>query len=416
MKKNNETLDLKTKSLFILSFLIVFSLLFFIAFATFNLGKNENYEYKEKIVENEIIKVVSEESQIITVAEEATRAVVSIVATAEVPRIQSPSFDPFFGLPGPFRDYFEYEEPRLEDYEHETERIQVGAGTGFIVSKDGYIITNRHVVEDLEARYTVFLNISENQEKGVEAEVLALDPSHDLAVLKIDKTDLPYLEFGDSDNLKLGQTAITIGYALGEFDNTISKGIISGLSRSIYASSGYGRRGQRLYNLIQTDAAINFGNSGGPMLNIEGKVIGVNVAMARAENIGFAVASNEAKRAFTEVKETGEIAEQKIAYLGIRYLNINENIAVSNNLNYDYGALIIRGERVEDLAVVPGSPADKAGLLENDIILEFDGIKITERQPLYEIIRRYEPFDEVDLKVSQKGEEKIITVILGENW
>lgn len=415
MKKNNETLDLKTKSFFILAFLIVFSLLFFIAFATFNLGKNEKYEYKEKIVENEIIKVVSEESQIISVAEEATKAVVSIVATAEVPKMQSPSFDPFFGFPSPFRHFFEYEEPRIEDYERNTERVQVGAGTGFIVSADGYIITNRHVVEDLEARYTVFLNISENQEKEVEAEVLALDPSHDLAVLKIDKTDLPYLEFGDSDNLKLGQTAITIGYALGEFDNTVSKGIISGLSRSIYASSGYGRRGQRLYNLIQTDAAINFGNSGGPMLNIEGKVIGVNVAMARAENIGFAVASNEAKRAFTEVKETGEIAEQKIAYLGIRYLNINENIAVSNNLEYDYGALIIRGERVEDLAVVPGSPADKAGLLENDIILEFDGIKITERQPLYEIIRRYEPFDEVDLKVSQKGEEKIITVILGEN-
>jgi serine protease Do len=399
MENNNKKNFSLLYLLFVLLITVIISVsLTLIIFLNLNLEK----QVKEKVIENEVVQVVSEDSQVIEVAKNASQAVVSIVATAEVPIYENYMFgDPFF------QQFFEFEEPQ-----EERERVQVGAGTGFIVSADGYIITNRHVVDDTQAEYTVFLNNQESQGEKVLAQVIALDPNYDLAILKIEKENLPYLEFGNSDDLQVGQTAITIGYALGEFENTLSKGIISGLSRSIIAGSA-GRRSQRLYDLIQTDAAINFGNSGGPMLNILGQVVGVNVAMAQAENIGFAIPGNVALAAFEEVKETGEISKQASAFLGVRYLTINANLQERNRLPYDYGALIIRGETREDLAVLPGSPADKAGLKENDIILELNGEKITERRPLFEIIREYSPDDEVVLKVFEKGEEKEIEVILG---
>ncbi len=406
-KQKQLTKNLKNQLLFSLSALLIIGTLLYVAWATIELSSSKKYEGSQVAKEVEVIRVVSEESQVIEVANMASPAVVSIVATAEVPIFERRFHDPFEH----FFPFFEEEERP----EPETERIQVGAGTGFLVSSDGYIVTNRHVVEDTNAQYTVFLNDEKHYGERAIAEVLALDPSNDLAILKIDKDDLPYLEFADSENIQIGQTAITIGYALGEFDNTVSKGVVSGLSRSIVASRGLGYRGERLYNLIQTDAAINLGNSGGPMLNILGKVIGVNVAMARAENIGFAVPGNEAKKAFLEVKETGTISEQEIAFLGIRYVTVNSQIQEANRLPYDYGALVIRGQRPEELAVMPGSPADKAGILENDIILEFDGIKISDRQPLYEVIRNYKPEHEVLIKLFSKGEEREISVILGSN-
>ncbi len=405
MAKNNQAkIPFKYLLLFSFSALLIICCLLYIAWETKQIGQENLAEPIKSGKETEIIRIVSEESKVIEVAAMASPAVVSIVATAEVPIMEHYWHDPF--------SYF-FE---LEDQpEPETERVRVGAGTGFIVSSDGYIITNRHVVEDLKAEYTVFLNDPEQPGKQAVAEVLALDPNNDLAVLKIEQTDLPYLQFGDSANLQIGQTAITIGYALGEFDNTVSKGVVSGLARSIVASRGLGYRGERLYDLIQTDAAINLGNSGGPMLNIKGEVIGVNVAMAQAENIGFAVPGNEAQRAFIEVKQTGTITEQEIAFLGIRYLTINQRLQEANNLPYDYGALVVRGEQPAELAVTPGSPADQAGISVDDIILEFAGQKITDRQPLYQLIRRYQPGDEVSIKLYSQGEEKEIQVILGAN-
>ncbi len=407
MDKNKKiTTSLKFQWTFILCSLLIIASLLYVGWSTLQLAQKEPSTTLEDLKEREVIKLVSEESQIIEVVESASPAVVSIVAMAEVPIFSQQFMDPF-------ERFFPFE--KHQEQEPETEKKQVGAGTGFLVSSDGYIITNRHVVEDQNAQYIVFLNDKDHKEERAVAEVLALDPNNDLAILKIEKDNLPYLEFADSDNLRIGQTAITIGYALGEFDNTVSKGVVSGLSRSIVASHGYGFSAERLYNLIQTDAAINFGNSGGPMLNIEGKVIGVNVAMARAENIGFAIPGNEARSAFEEVKETGEISEQEIAFLGIRYITVNAQIQEANRLSYDYGALVIRGQRPEELAVMPGSPADKVGILENDIILEFDNQKITDRNPLYQLIRNYEPGDEVILKVYSKGEEKELMVTLGSN-
>ena len=351
------------------------------------------------------VKVVNEQSQVIEVVKKASPAVVSIVASAEVPTFETYIDNPMGGL-------FGFGIPQRR--QNGTEEVRVGAGTGFVVSSDGYIVTNGHVVANKDAKYIVYLNDEDSRGEKIEAVVLARDPNTDLAILKIDRDNLSFLEFSDSENLEVGQTAITIGYALGEFDNTVSKGVVSGLARSITAGGGFGARAEHLKNLIQTDAAINPGNSGGPMLDIDGTVIGVNVAMASAENIGFAIPGNEAKRAFDEVKENGVIAKKKEVFLGVRYTLIDKQVQNKNNLPVDHGALIVRGETISDLAVVPGSSADKAGLVENDIILEIDGVEVSTRSPLAELISKYEIGDAVELKIYHKGEEKNIEVKLEE--
>ncbi len=255
--------------------------------------------------------------------------------------------------------------------------------------------------------YTVLMN----DESKHEAKVLARDPINDIAILKIEGQDFPTVELGDSSTLKVGQTVIAIGNALGEFRNTVSTGVISGLSRSITAG-GAGIGSEQLIGVIQTDASINPGNSGGPLLNLAGQVIGINTAMASgAENIGFAIPINAVKNTIESVRQYGRIVRP---WLGVRYVMVNKTIAEENKLSVDYGALIVRGEKVTDLAVIPGSPADKAGLEENDIILEVNGQKIDQDHPLAMIISRYQPGDEITLKVLHKGEEKEVKVKLEE--
>jgi serine protease Do len=289
-----------------------------------------------------------------------------------------------------------------------TEKQDVSAGTGFIVSSDGYIVTNNHVVSGEGVEYTVFLNSGEKYT----AQILATDTYTDLAVLKIDAVDLPTLELGDSDNLKPGQTVIAIGYALGEFKNTVSRGVISGLGRSIEAGDETGYSTEQLENIIQTDAAINSGNSGGPLLNIDGQIIGINVAMAgNSENIGFAIPINDAKNAIETVKNGGKIVH---AYLGVRYIPVTAALKEKNQLSVDYGVLVSRGQDATELAVIPGSPADKAGLEENDIILEFDGQRIDEDHDLKTYIQKKSPGDKISLKILHDGEEKTVEVILEE--
>jgi len=354
------------------------------------------------------IKIVNEQSQVIEVVKKASPAVVSIVASAEIPTFEN-YFDVPLGIPEEFGQFFGAPQRR----QNGTQEQQIGAGTGFLVSSDGYIVTNKHVVSQEDADYTVYLNNEENRGEKIKVWVMARDPENDLAILKIDKKDLPFLTFSDSSQLQVGQTAITIGYALGEFENTVSKGIISGLSRSITTRGGFSSPSEKLKNLIQSDAAINPGNSGGPMLDIEGNVIGINVAMASAENIGFALPGNEAMEVFREVKETGVIKEKENAYLGVRYLLLNKSLKKNNDLPYDFGALILRGEKLSDLAVIPGSPADKAGLIENDIILEINNEKITERNTLGDMVDKYKPGDEVTLKIYHKDQVKEVKIILG---
>lgn len=351
------------------------------------------------------------DNQIVNVVKKSSPAVVSIIASAEVPVYeqyyqQSPfSNDPFFQ--DFFGDSFGFQVPEYR--QKGTEMQRVGAGTGFIVSNDGYIITNKHVVSKENAEYTVILNDEKYRGEKIVAKVLARDPVKDIAILKIEKNHLPYLETGDSDKLAVGQTVIAIGYALGEFDNTVSKGVVSGLSRSITASAGYGQS-ENLEGIIQTDAAVNPGNSGGPLLDITGKIIGVNVAVAQgSENIGFALPINDVKRVYEIVKEKGVI---EYPFLGVRYLLINEEVKKQNNLQYDYGALVIRGETPADLSVIPGSAADKAGIVENDIILEVNNARVNTDNQLSRLILKYRVGQEITLKISHKGQEKTVKVTL----
>lgn len=353
---------------------------------------------------------VTEESAITQAVEKVSPAVVSIIVTKDLPIIER-----YYTRPRGGSDFFEYffgegfgeffQEPQYR--QRGTEEREVGGGTGFLINSEGYIVTNKHVVIDEEANYTVLMN----DESTREAEVLARDPINDIAILKIEGNNFPHLELGDSDTLKVGQTVIAIGNALGEFRNTVSTGVISGLSRSIVAG-GTGIGTEQLTGVIQTDASINPGNSGGPLLNIAGQVIGINTAIVRsAQNIGFTIPVNEIRSVYESVKEFGRIVRP---FLGVRYIMINEMVVEANQLEIDHGALLVRGETDLDLAVLPGSPADIVGLTENDIILEINGKRIDSSNPLNKAIAQLKPGDEVKLKIYRDGEEKEVSVKLDE--
>lgn len=333
------------------------------------------------------------------VVKEASPAVVSIIVSKYVPIIERYYYNPF-GEDSPF-------EVKVPGYRQKGEELkEVGGGTGFIVSSDGFIVTNKHVVLDEEAEYTVLTNDGQKYPTLV----LARDPLQDIAILKINTTGLPTVKLGNSDILEIGQTVIAIGNALGEFRNTVSAGVISGLLRTITATGG--GITEQLEEVIQTDAAINKGNSGGPLLNLYGEVIGVNTAMAvEAENIGFAIPINKVKKDITDIKISGRII---YPFLGIRYVLINKALAKENNLPVDYGALIIRGDSSNKPAIIPNSAADEAGLQENDIILELNGIKISQENTLAKLILKHRPGDGITLKILREEKEIIIGIILGE--
>lgn len=355
---------------------------------------------KEKIITTE------EESATIKSVEKVSPAVVSIAITKDLSKIYNLSGPNIF----PFDDFFEFGAPfgftLPREQVPEGER-QVGGGTGFIIDSDGLILTNRHVVSDEEASYTVITSDGESYE----AEVLAKDTVLDIAVVKIDAQDLPAVTLGDSDVLQIGQTVIAIGNTLSEYQNTVTKGVVSGVGRTVKAGDGRGLS-EIIEEAIQTDAAINPGNSGGPLINLQGEVIGINTAISGAgQLIGFAIPINSAKKQIISIKEHGKIIRP---FLGVRYILLNEQIAKANNLEIDYGALIIRGRSESDLAIIPGSPADKAGLRENDIILKVNGQRIEQERNLAKEISRYQPEEEIELKVWSKGEEKTIKVKLEE--
>ncbi len=341
----------------------------------------------------------SQEESTIKVVNEASPAVVSIIVTKDLPVIEQYYVNPFPDSP------FEFLIPQYR--QNGTQKQEVGGGTGFIVSEDGMILTNNHVVSDTEAEYTVLTNDGQKYP----AEVLARDSIRDLAVIKIKdpQKTFPTLTLGDSDNLQIGQTIIAIGNALGEFRNTVSVGVISGLGRTVTASGGDTVETQE--DVIQTDAAINPGNSGGPLLNLKGEVIGVNFAMAQtAENIGFAIPISKAKKDLEQVKTIGKIS---YPFLGVRYVILNDTIQTENKLPVNYGAWIQKGSQGE-AAVTADSPAQKAGLKEGDIILEFNGAKITTDNSLSKIIMKYNPGDKVSLKILRGSQEMTVEAVLTE--
>ncbi|HOZ56253.1 MAG: putative serine protease HhoB precursor [Parcubacteria group bacterium ADurb.Bin316] len=267
-----------------------------------------------------------------------------------------------------------------------------GNGTGFIISADGYILTNKHVIEvgSSNASYKIILNSG----KQYYAQLIGKDPLNDLAVLKIFDKNLPYVELGDSDKLEMGYTVIAIGNILGQFSNSATKGIVSGLERSLTANNSSGNA-EILNNVIQTDAQINPGNSGGPLVDLNGKVVGINVATeSSGASIGFAIPINDAKPVINSIKNIGRIVRVR---LGVRYVMITPAIAIENKLNSQSGAWIT-SVGAEEPAVVAGSPAATAGLQENDIIIEVNGIKIDGKNTLLAVVQKYKPGDKITIK------------------
>lgn len=340
-------------------------------------------------------------SPFIELAKKICPAVITIVVSKDLPKIEGFYFLPFGGE--------NFLMPRVS--EKGKEKTKIGGGSGFIISHDGYILTSNHVVEDKEADYTVLLEPDE----AYKTKVLSRNPINDIAILKIeskDKKEFPCLILGNSDNVELGEEVLAVGNALGEFHDTLSAGIVSGLSRYITAFGGITPNIESLRGLIQTDAAINPGNSGGPLINIEGEVIGINTAMiAGAQNLGFAIPINYAKKDFEEVKKYGKL---KRPFLGVKYILLNKEIAEKNKLPVDYGALVIR-ETLGEPPVLKNSAAEIAGLKEFDIILECEGEKITEKNSLSSILQQFEVDQTIILKVLREGKVIELKAKLQEN-
>jgi serine protease Do len=285
--------------------------------------------------------------------------------------------------------------------------VQTGGGSGFIVAANGLILTNKHVVSEKKAEYTVILSDG----RSFPATILSRDPINDVAILKIDAKGLPCVRLGDATQLQLGQSLIAIGNALGIFRNTVSVGIVSGLSRSITAQSEPDAPPQEMRGLIQTDAAINPGNSGGPIVDSDGLVVGVNAAIVSgAQSIGFAIPVNAARRDIDDIKKYGRIRRP---LLGLRYTMIDKEFQKKMSLGVDYGALVMR-ETQHDDAVIIDSPAEKAGILENDVVLTFNGKKLDREHPIVDFLEESNVGDVVELSILRDGKEFLAKAVLEE--
>jgi len=324
-------------------------------------------------------------SPIVSVAKKVCPAVITIVVSKDVSRIEG-----YYLVPLGDQQTMV---PKINDSK---EKTKVGGGSGFVITPDGYILTCSHVVDDTDASYTAIID----PEHKYECQVLAKDPLIDVAILKIDAQGLEYLEMGNSAKIQLGEDVLAIGNPMGEFDDTLSAGIVSGLSRKITAYGGSKMQETSLRGLIQTDAAINPGNSGGPLVNMDSEAIGINTAMVMgAQNLGFAIPINYAKKMLEEVHKYGKL---KRPFMGIRYVILNPEISQANRLPVDYGALIVR-ETFGEPAVIKNSAADLAGLKEYDIILEFDGQKVTRERLLTDILQDCKIGDDIPMAVMREG-------------
>lgn len=288
---------------------------------------------------------------------------------------------------------------------------QEGAGTGIILSKEGLILTNRHVVADAT---TVSVTLSDGTEV-TDVEVVGKTNTNDpldVAFIKIkdtSKLDLRPATLGDSAQVEVGDRVVAIGNALGQFQNTVTSGIISGYGRDVEAADSNGTNPETLQNLFQTDAAINGGNSGGPLVNSASEVIGLNVATANAENISFAIPINDIKGLVDTVLAEGKLVRP---YLGIRYVSITDDIAYEYNLPVKRGAYIPRSSRSGSTSIISGSPAEKAGLKEGDVILEIDGKKLDEKNSVVSLLGQKKVGDSVAVKINRDGQEQTLNVTL----
>lgn len=367
-------------------------ILLLIVFIIFTLDKKYHLFSKtsppsQQFISSEKQTVVYEESVITKVVEESLPSVVTVGINTTISQGDTFQINPF----NPFSPF--------ERIPGRSRKVERNIGSGFIISSDGLIITNKHVVSDTEATYQILTN----NNKKYNVEKIYRDPLNDLAILKINASQLKPLKLGDSSKLKLGQLVIAIGTPLGEFPNTITTGIISGLGRGITAGSPFEGFAEKLDNVIQTDAAINPGNSGGPLLSSKGEVIGVNTAIAEAgQNIGFALPVNIVKNLVDNFNKNGGSFERP--YIGVRYKMIDKQTAILNDVVE--GAYIIE--------VVANSPADKAGLQEDDIIVEFENKKVKgdNENELAKMITEKKVGQTVSLKVWRNKQLKTFTLTL----
>lgn len=313
-------------------------------------------------------KVVTEESATITAVETVSPSVVSIIEKTMV-------YDFFSG-------------PSLAEN---------SIGTGFAVDKD-LIVTNKHVVSDTQAQYTV---VTSKDEKLNIVQIYR-DPINDLAILKVENGNLTPVELGNSDNIKVGQTVLAIGNALGRFSNTVTRGIISGIGRGITAQSSLFGSTESLENVIQTDAALSPGNSGGPLVNLSAQVIGVNVAISQSgENIGFALPVNKVTELIANFKTNKKISR---AFLGISYVMVNKALAEDRGL--------VAGALVRE--VIAGSSAEEAGLKIYDIITKVDGKEVNDDNPLAKFLNSHKAGDKITLTIWRAGKTMAVSATLKE--
>lgn len=341
----------------------------------------------------EKVKVVSEESVVTDVVSKVSPSAVTVSieqSGGSVGRIfEINPMDPFniFGQP--------------QGQGQPQQNTQQDIGSGFIVSQDGMIVTNKHVVSDTTSKYKVVTS----DDKTYDVQKIYRDPANDLAILKINASGLKPVTMGDSSKIKVGQMAIAIGTALGEFRNTVTVGVISGLGRGITAGSPYEGYVERLDNVIQTDAAINPGNSGGPLLNSSGQVIGINAAVSsEGQNIGFAIPINVIKDALNQFNKSGGSFDRP--FLGVRYKMITRDLALLND--------VPEGAYVQD--VVSGSPADTGGIKAGDIITKIDGKKVTDTDGgLSPIIANKKVGDSMKVEIWRDGKTLTQNVTIGVN-
>ena len=338
------------------------------------------------------IKLVKEESGVIEVVKKVGPSVVTIIEKSR--NLQNRRF-----IFGPF-GFFE-EQPQNQ------EEQTTGIGSGFIITKDGLIATNKHVVSDTLGGGITYQVITSNN-KTYDVERIYRDPLNDIAFIKVNPAQnsseqLIPITFGDSNNLQVGQFVIAIGTALGEFRNTVTTGVISGLGRGITAGNSFEGFVEKLDNVIQTDAAINPGNSGGPLVNSSGQVIGINTAVSQSgQNIGFALPINTVKEALNNFNTNGKFSRP---YLGVSYRMLDKQTADLNNL--------AQGAYIQN--VIEGSPAQKAGIAQGDVITNFDGKKVqVDSNELASLIASKKVGDNVPVIVYRDGKNVSLTATLGE--
>lgn len=330
---------------------------------------NNNVEEQQEEENTPVLNITDEENVVINVVQRSSESVVSIAVTTL----------------------------SLKQGEGVVDSVN-NIGSGFIVDSNGIIITNQHVVSDINASYTVIT------EEGKEYDVVEIvrDDNNDIAVLKIDAKDLKSIELGDSDNLLAGQTVIAIGTPLGEYAGSVTTGVISGLNRSVKTSSGwFGSTSKTYENVIQTDAAVNPGNSGGPLINTEGKVIGVNFATSSgADNISFALPINVVKQRLEEYRTYGKFIRP---YIGISYQMISSYEALYYR-DVVAGALVVSTD--------PQGPAAKAGIVRGDIITKINGEKV--ENSFASLVQSFKVGEEVEIEVWNGGETRTVKVVLEE--